>query len=309
MSIEQAMKKAVAAAREQVGATSPNPPVGAAALDSKGGILSVQAHRKAGQPHAEALVLADLAQRGLTEALHTMVVTLEPCNHQGRTPPCTGALLKVKSLKQVVFAVKDPNPKVAGGGAEALRAKGLKVLERPAPEALELVEPFSHWAKTGKPYVVVKQALTRDGSMIPPSGQKVFTSDASLLLAHRLRRESDAIITGSGTILADDPLFTVRKLPDHEGKRRLLAVLDRRGRVPESWLDGARARGLEPFRAGSIAEALSELGSRGCLQALVEAGPGLTQAILDGCLWNRHVIVQQGRPGASDEVRDLRAGA
>src|SRR4029079_2324066 len=133
----------------------------------------------------------------------------------------------VTSLKRVVYAVKDPNPKVAGGGAEALRSNGLEVLEHPTAEAADLIAPFCRLVRSGKPWVVVKQALSRAGSMVPPPGQKTFTSEGSLLLAHRLRKESDAIITGSGTILADDPLFTVRRVPDHPGKRRFLALLDR----------------------------------------------------------------------------------
>jgi diaminohydroxyphosphoribosylaminopyrimidine deaminase/5-amino-6-(5-phosphoribosylamino)uracil reductase len=215
--------------------------------------------------------------------------------------------LKIPSLKRVVYAVKDPNPKVAGGGAAELAKHGIAVSGHPTQAARELVEPFAHWSLTGRPWVVVKQALDTSGSMIPPPGKKTFTSESSLRFAHRLRRESDAIITGSGTILADDPKFTVRLVPDHAGKRRFLAVLDRRGRVPESWLRQARERGLDPLRFTAVDEALAELGKRGVLQALVEAGPGLTAAFLDGCLWNRHVIVQQGEPGTPDEIRDLRS--
>jgi diaminohydroxyphosphoribosylaminopyrimidine deaminase/5-amino-6-(5-phosphoribosylamino)uracil reductase len=311
--LTRALKEAATLARGFMGATSPNPPVGAAALDGTGRILSVQAHRKAGQPHAEALVLEDLRVRGLLPSLHTMVVTLEPCNHQGKTPPCTGALLQVPSLKKVIFALRDPNPKVAGGGAEALKKAGLEVEELTVPAARELLEPFSHWSRTGKPWVVVKTALDASGSMIPPPGKKTFTQESSIRFAHVLRRESDAILTGSGTILADDPKFTVRLVPDHSGKRRWLAVLDRRKRVPERWLEQARERGLDPIRFETPEEALAELGSKGCLQVLVEAGPTLSRAFLEtaggGCLWNRHVIVQQGEPGVPDEIRDLRSGS
>jgi diaminohydroxyphosphoribosylaminopyrimidine deaminase/5-amino-6-(5-phosphoribosylamino)uracil reductase len=313
------MKLATDLARQWMGATSPNPPVGAVALDASGTVLSVQAHKKAGEPHAEALVLADLRARGLLASLHTLVVTLEPCNHQGRTPPCTAAIMQAASLKKVVYALKDPNPKVAGGGAEALKKHGIAVEERPTPAARELLEPFSHWSRTGKPWVVVKTALDVSGSMIPPPGKKTFTQESSIRFAHILRRESDAIITGSGTILADDPSFTVRLVPDHPGKRRWLAVLDRRRRVPESWLERARERGLDPLRFETPEEALAGLGARGALQALVEAGPTLSAAFLaqnahasrehsPGCLWNRHVIVQQGEPGTQDEIRDLRSG-
>jgi diaminohydroxyphosphoribosylaminopyrimidine deaminase/5-amino-6-(5-phosphoribosylamino)uracil reductase len=298
------MDLAVQAARAWVGATCPNPPVGAAILDAAGHVLTIQAHQRAGHPHAEALCLVDLGSRGLLEKAHTLVVTLEPCNHQGRTPPCTQAILKVPSIRRVVFAEKDPNPKVVGGGAEFLRSQGIDVVHAPREAAHALLAPFAHWVTTGKPWVVVKRALDRQGSMVPPAGSKTFTSEDSLKLAHVLRRESDAIITGSGTILADDPEFTVRRVPDHPGKRRFLVLLDRRRRVSPEWISRAGARGLDVLRFESPEEALSELGGRGCLQALVEAGPGVSGAFLDGCLWNRHVVIQQGNPGKPDQITE-----
>lgn len=299
--IEAAMDQAAKAAREYAGATRPNPPVGAAALDASGQILSVQAHTRAGEPHAEARVLADLKARGLSA--HTIVVTLEPCNHQGRTPPCAQAILGTPTIRRVVFACRDPN-KLASGGAEVLRAAGLEVIEEPHEASRLLLQPFSQWITTGKPWIVLKTALDRNGSMIPPKGQKTFTSEDSLRFAHQLRKESDAIITGSGTVLTDDPSFTVRLVPDHPGKRRFVALLDRRKRVSQAWIDAASQRGLDVFRVGSIEEAILELGSRSVLQALVEAGPTLTNAFLSGCLWNRHVVIQQGRPGEPDRIQD-----
>lgn len=316
--LRSALEAAIASARRFVGATAPNPPVGAAALDPHGEILSVQAHERAGTAHAEAKVLADLRERGLLDRLDTLVVTLEPCNHQGRVGPCTEAILKARSLahqaggaglRSVVFGTIDPNPRVAGQGAERLRQAGIQVREwDPAGECRELIRSFEHWITTGLPWVVVKTARTREGSMIPPAGQKTFTSPQSLRLAHELRRRADAIVTGSGTILADRPEFTVRHVPDHDFivkglKKRKLVVLDRRGRTPPDWIRAAEARGFEVLIRTNYEEALIELGKLGVLEALIEAGPELSAFVLQSPLWpgqsplwNEHVLITQGNP-------------
>lgn len=300
-----ALTQALEMARDHRGATSPNPPVGAAALDQAGAILSVLPHEGAGLPHAEARVLSDCGRRGFSDRIHTLIVTLEPCNHQGRTPPCTEAILR-SGARRVVFATHDPNPRVTGQGAERLRQAGIEVL---GPESLkslgpatpliaqarELIQAFSHWARTGMPWVTVKTAHAPDGSMIPPVGHKTFTSPPSLQLSHRLRRQADAILTGSGTVLADWPLFTVRHLPDHAASlRRRLLVLDRRRRVPDRYFEERQAQGLDARRhEGGFEEALRELGALGSLEVLVEAGPGLSDHVLRNGLWNSHVQIRQ----------------
>src|SRR6185437_3915796 len=119
--IQDAFKQALALAARYAGATSPNPCVGAAALDPSGKILTVQAHERAGEPHAEARAISELADLGARSRADTLVVTLEPCNHRGRTGPCTEAILKT-SFRRVIYGAKDPNPRVAGGGADRLRA-------------------------------------------------------------------------------------------------------------------------------------------------------------------------------------------
>jgi diaminohydroxyphosphoribosylaminopyrimidine deaminase/5-amino-6-(5-phosphoribosylamino)uracil reductase len=139
--------------------------------------------------------------------------------------------------------------------------------------------------------------------MIPPAGRKTFTSTASLVLAHQLRRRADAIITGAGCVLADEPAFTVRHVPDHAGKRRILAVLDRRGRTPPSYVAAARARGFEVWVRDDVRGLLAELGEAGALEALVEAGPGLLGALFESGLWDEHVIIRQSAdPGRPDAV-------
>ncbi len=295
---------ALAEARKFVGATAPNPPVGAVVLDAEGTLLAVAAHARAGEAHAEAKALALCERNGTLARADTVVVTLEPCNHRGRTPPCTEALIRAR-VRRVVFGARDPNP-VATGGADALRDAGIEVVENVLDaECAELLLPFRTRVLTGLPWIVVKTALTRSGSMIPEPGQKTFTSDESLRLAHELRRRADAIVTGSGTILADDPAFTVRHVEDHAGKRRPLAILDRRRRVPAEWLERARARGLDPFLSDGPEDAFRVLAAKGCLEVLVEAGPALSQEILSRGLWHRQVEICQGPPGEADRTAIL----
>lgn len=300
--LEIAMRLALEKASAYVGSTAPNPPVGAAALDAEGRVLAVCAHERAGDGHAEAQALKQCEREGTLSRLHTMVVTLEPCNHQGRTPPCSEGLIAA-GVKRVVFGAKDPNPKVAGNGETRLKSAGIEVVSGLLrPECESLIEPFAHWCLTGLPYVTIKTAYDRTGSMIPPAGSKTFTSADSLKLAHGLRKRADAILTGSGTVLADRPELTVRHVPDHPGKRRHLVVLDRRGRVPADWVEEAHARGFEVRIEGDLESALKYLGKLGVLEVLVEAGPTLTQALLSSGLWNRHVVITQGNPGMPDQV-------
>lgn len=298
------------------GATAPNPPVGAAGLDRGGNLLSVQAHLKAGQGHAERRLFEDLKDRGLLEKLHTVVVTLEPCNHTGRTLPCAEQILQVPSIRRVFYAFDDPNPMAQGGG-ERLKQAGLEVVENlslthpDAPEierARDLSRPFFHWIRTRLPWVTVKTAWRDDAgvlTMLPRAGEKTFTSESSLRLAHELRRRSDAILTGSGTVLADWPEFTVRRVPDHPGKSRWLVILDRRGRVPEHWTRRKTEQGFQVKIAAELSSLLAFLGSQGVLEVLVEAGPTLSGAILSEGLWNEHfrILHQQGENKSEDRVQ------
>ena len=300
--IALAFSRALTLAKRHEGATAPNPPVGCILLDAAGQELSSGAHRRAGTPHAEAEAIAAARANGLGQAIHTLVVTLEPCNHHGRTPPCVDAILATEA-RQIWIACPDPNSKVRGGGAERLRAAGREVrflseLNHPsapalAHEAERLLAPFAKRVRTGLPFVTIKQAFSSIGSMLPPPGQKTFTSPVSLDLAHRLRRRADAILTGSGTVLADNPLFTVRLVPDHPDKRRLLVILDRRGRVTADYLAAARQRGFDVHLAQDLTQALAFIGAAGAMEVLVEAGPSLTDSLLATELWDEHVLIEQ----------------
>ncbi len=289
------MRMALNAAEKFVGATAPNPPVGAIALDRKGNVVLGAAHQKAGGPHAEAKVLELAEKLGKLSAIETLVVTLEPCNHQGRTPACTEAILKHRHIRRVVIGTRDPNPRVAGGGVERLRKAGLEVIEGVLEaECRFLVRAFTKFSVDGHPYVTLKAALRKDGSMIPPAGQKTFTSKPSLIFAHELRKRADALWTGSGTVLADNPEFTVRWVPDHPGKERFLLLSDRRQRIPAEWIARAKANGFRPHFAPSFEEGLDFLAQNGVLEVLVEAGPTLRKAWLESGLWDESVVIMQG---------------
>jgi diaminohydroxyphosphoribosylaminopyrimidine deaminase / 5-amino-6-(5-phosphoribosylamino)uracil reductase len=303
--IDAALARAVAAAEAFRGATSPNPPVGCVLLDAHGKELAVAAHQKAGKPHAEALAIAACRLANVAQRIHTAVVTLEPCNHTGRTPPCTAALLGTP-VKRVVIGCRDPNPRVAGGGAQRLSDAGIEVLFASHAGCRDLLAPFRKHVLTGLPWVTVKQALNTDGNMVPPPGQKTFTSESSLTLAHELRKRADAILTGSGTILADNPMFTVRRVEDFQHKRRALVIMDRRRRLSENYIAEAEARGFDVVVATDVDAILRLLGERGCLEVLIEAGPAITQSILEHGQWDEHIVIQQKTGGYDVITRRLR---
>jgi diaminohydroxyphosphoribosylaminopyrimidine deaminase/5-amino-6-(5-phosphoribosylamino)uracil reductase len=313
--VAEAFRRALAAADAFAGATAPNPPVGCVVLDASGAVLATAAHQQAGDDHAEAAAISACRAMGRFEQIDALVVTLEPCNHHGRTPPCVEAIL-ASPARTVWIGARDPNLAVAGGGAARLVRAGQDVafvesLDHPdaddlARQAARLIAPFATRFTRGRPWLTLKQALTVDGGMIPPPGAKTFTSEDSLTLAHSLRRRADAIITGSGTILADTPLFTVRRVADPRRSPRRLAILDRRGRTPAAYLETARRRGFETSVHHDIPALLADLAAGGALEALVECGPTLLEAFLAADLWDERVIVRQGPdPGDPDTVEIL----
>ena len=202
------MKLAIRLAKKAEGMTSPNPLVGAVIVDKKGKVIGKGFHRRAGQPHAEVMALRDA---GKVPAGSTMIVTLEPCNHFGRTPPCTLAL-KQSGIKRVVIANKDPNPGVKGGGAAYLRKAGIEVIDGVCrQEADRLNEAYFKHVKTSLPFISVKLAMSLDGRIAAHDGSsKWITSEYSRRIAHKLRNTVDAVVVGAGTIKKDNPELTVR---------------------------------------------------------------------------------------------------
>ncbi len=223
------MARALDLARAHLGETSPNPTVGAV-LVREGRIIAEGYHRAAGQPHAE---IEALRQAGEAARGATLYVTLEPCNHHGRTPPCSEAIIAA-GVRQVFYATPDPNP-VAGGGAARMAEAGIDVRLGPGQKlAQELNRFFFHYIRVAKPYVITKFAASLDGKIATHSGDSQWiTGPEARQRGHALRRQIDAILAGAGTVIADDPQLTAR-FPDGAlaSRQPLRIVLDSRGRVP-----------------------------------------------------------------------------
>ena len=303
-----AMRRALEIARRGEGRVEPNPMVGAVVLGADGGVVAEGWHDRFGGPHAEAVALAAAGDRARGA---TLVVTLEPCCHHGKTPPCTAAIVAA-GIARVVVASGDPFPAVAGGGIAALRAAGIDMATGLlAAEALRLTAPYRKLVTTGTPWVIAKWAATRDGRVaLPAGGDRWISSPESRGIVHALRARVDAIAVGSGTVLADDPLLTARP----PGPRPLLRiVLDGRGRLPLSCrlvrtarespvlvavgaeapaarITALEAAGCEVWRAAGSSPAdrlralLAELGRRRLTNLLVEGGPRVFRTLFDAGL-------------------------
>src|SRR5579871_3218326 len=242
------MRRALELARRGTAVTSPNPAVGCVILDRAGQAAGEGWHEYDLVDHAEVVALNEAKQHA-GERLRggTAYVTLEPCNHTGRTGPCTHALIEA-GISRVVAATIDPNPNVAGHGMEALRAAGLETAVGICEsEARRLNEGFARWSQHKRPFVLMKVAMTLDGRIAPPPSQQKphepywITSDAARAAVQPLRWQVDAALTGVDTVLADDPLLT-----DRSGLRRrrplLRVVLDSALRMP---LDSKMVRGVQ----------------------------------------------------------------
>lgn len=279
------MERALAAAAAARPVTSPNPWVGCALVAADGTPLPVGATHPPGGPHAEVVALRAAGARA---AGATAVCTLEPCAHQGRTPPCTEALVAA-GVTRVVVGVLDPDPQVAGRGVAALERAGIDVAVGLAADRVEAqLAPYLKHRRVGRPWVVLKLAATLDGRIAAPDGSSWWlTGEASRADVQQLRAESDAILVGAGTVRADDPRLTVRLGGDGvEGapadRQPLRVVL---GDVPA----GAR---VEPALSlsGALPDVLDELGRRQVLQVLVEGGAVVAHQFHAAGLVDRYVV-------------------
>lgn len=278
---------------------SPNPMVGCVVVRD-GEIVGEGFHERAGGPHAEVGALRRAGDRARGA---TVYVSLEPCNHTGRTGPCTAALLDA-GVARVVAAVADPHPQ-AGGGAAALRAAGVDVvLGVMEAGARRLNTVFFHGIDTGRPFVVAKAAISIDGRIAAADGTSQWlTGEAARERVHRLRAEADAVVVGSGTVLADNPRLTCR-LDGYTGTQPLRVVLDRRGRLGPDFhvMDQSQAPTLLLARTEPH-EVVARLWDRGVRSVLVEGGAGVLHAFLAAGLVDRfevHVapvlLGDRGRP-------------
>lgn len=307
------MARALQLAHRGLYSAHPNPRVGCVIV-AGGELVGEGWHQRTGGPHAEVVALA---QAGTRAAGATAYVTLEPCCHQGRTPPCTMALQRA-GVRRVVFAAADPNPRVGGGGARQLAEAGIGCLSGVLEADARALNPgFLSRMERGRPFVRVKLAASLDGRTALASGaSRWISSEAARSDAHELRARSSALLTGVGTVLADDPQLTVRRtdLGEVRGPERL--VLDSRLRTPPAArllavpgrvrvfcaaAEPTRQRALEA--AGAEVEVLPACGGRPdltalmarlavleCNELLVEAGPRLAGALLDAALVDEIVL-------------------
>jgi diaminohydroxyphosphoribosylaminopyrimidine deaminase/5-amino-6-(5-phosphoribosylamino)uracil reductase len=310
----RAMADAIRCARRGIGTTHPNPRVGAVVLRGSN-VVARGYHERAGEAHAETRALEAAGPAG---SGGTLVVTLEPCVHVGRTPPCVDAIVRA-GIRRVVIGMLDPNPLVDGKGVEALRRAGIEVsLGLREEECRALNPPYLKWRRTGLPWVTLKSMVSLDGRVAAGNGDsRGLGGPEEQRLVHRLRAESDAVVIGSGTALRDDPLLTVRLGRKRARTGPLRVVLDSSLRTPldsslvrtaktsplliatcssdlarvrEVEARGARVWRFEPGPDGRVplAELMRRLAAEGRYAVLVEGGPAVHTSFL--------------RAGLADEV-------
>jgi diaminohydroxyphosphoribosylaminopyrimidine deaminase / 5-amino-6-(5-phosphoribosylamino)uracil reductase len=273
---QQSMREAVHVAASARLTCRPNPWVGALVVSADGRHFSGFT-QPVGQSHAEveALRAAGDAARG-----STLYVTLEPCNHHGRTPPCTDAIISA-GVARVVVAIEDPDVRVSGSGITKLRESGVRVdVGVGAEDVREQLAPYLHHRRTGRPFVVLKLAMTVDGYIAAKTGGGGWiTGESARRRVHEMRAESDAILVGAGTVRADDPRLTVRDAEGPSPKRIVLGNAPRNARVHPclEW-------------NGSLPQLLDRLGADGVLQLMVEGGAKTAASFHQAGLIDRYVF-------------------
>ena len=303
---------------------SPNPRVGTVVV-REGEVVGEGVHEGPGTPHAEAVALRGTDGRGAT-----VYVTLEPCNHQGRTPPCAPALVEA-GVDRVVAAIEDPDPRVGGSGFEVLRRAGVEVeVGVLRAEAERLNRAYLHHRRSGRTFASLKLALTLDGRMTASDGSSQWIPGAEARrIVHARRLECDAVMTGAGTVVADDPRLTVRDVPAL--RQPLRVVVDARGRVPAgaavlgegcvvattascphdvqvAWKEtGAEVLVLpETDRGVDLAALLDALGGRGVVEVLCEGGPRLASSLIrDGLVGRLELHYGPVLTGGGASLEDL----
>lgn len=314
---EQFMARALQLAELGRGKTSPNPLVGAVIVHNDR-IVGEGYHRKAGTPHAEIHALRDAGEKANGAVMY---VTLEPCCHHGRTPPCTKSIIEA-GIAEVVVGMADPNPLVSGKGIKALKDAGIRVIEGVLEKDVRLQnESFIKYISTKCPFVTLKAAISLDGKVATRTGEsRWITGEEARLWVHRMRAANDAIMVGIGTVLADDPLLTVRL--DGEYEQPLRVIVDSSLRIPEtsmlvktasevptvvaavqgSYSEAKRAQleraGLEvwdlPAIKGKVdlVTLMKELGKREITSLLLEGGSTLNASALEAGIIDKFVFFQ-----------------
>ncbi|MDK1018812.1 MAG: bifunctional diaminohydroxyphosphoribosylaminopyrimidine deaminase/5-amino-6-(5-phosphoribosylamino)uracil reductase RibD [Actinomycetota bacterium] len=285
--VDELMRRALAATAGTY--PHPNPRVGAIVITPQGVLRALAAHRGAGEAHAERLALAELSE---TDG-DTMIVTLEPCDHHGRTPPCTDAIIE-SGIARVIVGTLDPDPRVRGSGMAKLRSAGIEVVESGLGSLVEANDPgYFHHRRTGRPLVTLKVAATLDGQSAAADGTSQWiTSLQAREDGHRIRSENDVVIVGAGTVLSDDPTLTVR-LEGYDGPQPRPVIIAGTRDLPSD----RRVFARDPIvyrssPAGEVdpAEVVRDLGERGIVAAMIEGGPSvagsfLRSGVVDQIIW------------------------
>jgi diaminohydroxyphosphoribosylaminopyrimidine deaminase/5-amino-6-(5-phosphoribosylamino)uracil reductase len=274
VSAEDFMRLALLEAEKGRGRTHPNPAVGALVV-RKGRIVSRGHHEKAGLPHAEVNALRGIDARGAD-----LYVSLEPCNHKGRTPPCTEAILAA-GVRRVFYGSDDPNPHVVGKGARRLRRAGIEVVGGVLREECDASnEPWFKFITRGIPWVTLKAAVTLDGKLATRTGDsKWISGEPARELVHRWRDQFDAVLIGAGTARADDPRLTARVEGGRNPLRVVLGKLPRGARM-------LRQPGETILAHGKLEKVLRQLAARGLTSVLVEGGARVHGSFLEQGLWD-----------------------
>ncbi|MHC5156909.1 MAG: bifunctional diaminohydroxyphosphoribosylaminopyrimidine deaminase/5-amino-6-(5-phosphoribosylamino)uracil reductase RibD, partial [Planctomycetota bacterium] len=338
------MRMALELAAKGLGEVEPNPAVGCVIVKD-GAVIGQGHHQRFGGPHAEVNALADCRNRGHNPADATLYVTLEPCSHTGKTPPCSQAVIEAKIAK-IVIASEDPTD-LAGGGIEALKQAGIKVeVGLCRDEAEKLNAPFYKHARTGLPWVIVKWAQSKDGYLARKNAEvegNWISNEQSRADVHKLRKRTQAILTGIDTVIADNPKLTVRIEAEAIDRPPLRVVVDSQLRIPPdchlvmvpdaptvvvttSETAQAKTEKIQELRDAGIevlpvpayedhcdlGEALILLGARGIQQLLIEAGPTLITELLNQNLADEvriyiapFTLGANGTAGASEIMKTL----
>jgi diaminohydroxyphosphoribosylaminopyrimidine deaminase/5-amino-6-(5-phosphoribosylamino)uracil reductase len=309
------MRRTIELAKRGRGMTSPNPAVGAVIVQN-GGIVGEGWHEYAGGPHAEVNALKAAGRSAYGGAMY---VSLEPCNTYGRTPPCTQAIIDA-GLNVVIVGAMDPNPSVSGRGVTAIRAAGIEVIEGPfKDEITKMNEGYNKHVTSGLPFITMKTAVSLDGKTATKTGSsRWITSEAARERVHAMRGESDSVMTGIGTVIADNPRLDVR-LDNFKGKQPTRVIIDGQGKIPEDALVVRSAKdvptvvattdlmsleksqklsdaGVEVVMIPRVNERidlnklLRELGSRNMCSVLLEAGQALATAFITEGLIDKYVF-------------------
>jgi diaminohydroxyphosphoribosylaminopyrimidine deaminase/5-amino-6-(5-phosphoribosylamino)uracil reductase len=281
------LKRALSLAWQRRGFCAPNPSVGAVIVKDHQ-IFSEGNHPAAGLAHAEVVALQALKEKKGNPEGATLYVTLEPCCHQGKTPPCTDAIIQ-SGIKKVIYSFKDPNPKVSGHGEKILREAGIECRQIPIDEINEFYKSYNRWVKSKLPFVTAKLAVSLDGKIAGKKGQRVMlTGEEAEKFTHQCRHHSDAILTSAKTIIQDNPSLNIRLSEEIIAKP--VYILERDLSVPKDAKIFKTASNVIILHEEKLLDAIKKIGEAGIHDLWVEVGGNIFSALIEQKLVQRVFI-------------------